>query len=341
MKAAAAKKVKPKPPKPKATMQTAMPKGTNEKYDVLYRSTLSLHAKKKPVDKTPQETIMTQNNTKCAAAYKCKAGNMPLSTLHRCIICAFCVHPECGFELTETPTYKAPSSNINLICKACTIGGDLGKFVQNNEISLGLYKVHRFIRPSYPNIELTNKGDDDSDEEDNKKDNDVEMTTDDKANDEGASKSTTTSGDKSNRHEGEGKTNNDNGTKPMDCDDDADKDKLKDDDDDQSVKINNKKGDAETNNDKDETNSSVQMEDNLLYMDLHLNVPKTTENSPMAPIITLSSRLEAWWKGMQEMDGSFKLHTVDPNFKSQKVMHHTKDFPTNKMAELKEFFKGA
>ena len=44
---------------------------------------------------------------------------------------------------------------------------------------------------------------------------------------------------------------------------------------------------------------------------------------------------------MQVMDDTFKLHTVDPNFKSQKVMHHPNDFPSNKLAELKEFFKGA
>ena len=61
----------------------------------------------------------------------------------------------------------------------------------------------------------------------------------------------------------------------------------------------------------------------------------------MAPIATLSTRLEGWWKGMQVMDDTFKLHTADPNFKSQKVMHHPNDFPTNKLAELKEFFKGA
>ena len=85
------------------------------------------------------------------------------------------------------------------------------------------------------------------------------------------------------------------------------------------------------------------MEDNLLYyMDLHLNIPATTDkSSPVAPIATLSSRLEGWWQETQEMDESFKLHSVDPNHKSHKVMHHPKDFPTNKLAELKEFFKGA
>ena len=41
------------------------------------------------------------------------------------------------------------------------------------------------------------------------------------------------------------------------------------------------------------------------------------------------------------MDGTFKLHSVDPNHKIQKVLHHQKDFPKDKLAEIKEFFKGA
>ena len=44
---------------------------------------------------------------------------------------------------------------------------------------------------------------------------------------------------------------------------------------------------------------------------------------------------------MQEMDKTFKLHTVDPNHKSQKSCTTTKTFPRIKLAKLKEFFKGA
>ena len=140
MKKAAAKMTKKKPPKPKSTMHTAMPKGSNGKYDVLFRSTLSLHADQKPEDLTPETSTMTQNKAKCAAGYMCTAGSMPLSKLHRCMICAFCLHPECGHEVSETPSYKVPSSSINLVCQACSSGGDLSKFVHKDEISLGLYK---------------------------------------------------------------------------------------------------------------------------------------------------------------------------------------------------------
>ena len=62
------------------------------------------------------------------------------------------------------------------------------------------------------------------------------------------------------------------------------------------------------------------MEDNLLYMDVHLNILATTDkSSPMALIATLSTCLEGWWRGMQEMDNTFTLHTWDENYKSQKV----------------------
>ena len=76
------KKTKPKPAKPKQNMQTAMPKGKYGKFEVVYKNTLSLHANKKPVDKTPTEEKMTQSMGRCAAAYTCLADNMPLSTKH-------------------------------------------------------------------------------------------------------------------------------------------------------------------------------------------------------------------------------------------------------------------
>ena len=334
---AAAKKEKPKPAKPKPIMQTAMPKGASGKFDVLYRSSLFLQADKKPEDKTPKKTTMTQSMAKCAAAYTCKASTMPLSKRHQCIICAFCLHPECGYEVNETPTYKTPSTTVNLICHACAIGGDLKKFVNNNEISLGLYKLNRFIRPAYPKIILVPSTGDESEEEEAPEG--TKKSSFDDSNDDSSKKYA---------------TKDDNGVKPMECDDeegdkgkktDERENKKKIDNDDQSAStVTNKNGGQdntqELDNNPDQTN--VQMEDNLLYMDLHLNIPATTDkSSPIAPIATLSTRLEGWLKGMQEMDDTFKLHTVDPNHKSQKVMHHQKDFPTNKLAELKEFFKGA
>ena len=61
----------------------------------------------------------------------------------------------------------------------------------------------------------------------------------------------------------------------------------------------------------------------------------------MSVIATLTSRLLSWMQGIQEMDNSLKLHTVDPAHQSQKVLHDLDNFPTNNMNEIKEFFKGA
>ena len=86
----------------------------------------------------------------------------------------------------------------------------------------------------------------------------------------------------------------------------------------------------------------AQIKEKPIYVDIHLNLPKTKDDGGILDMIaTLSSRLEDWLKEIQGLDGSFKLHTVDPSAQTQKVLHHNKDFPTNKLAEIKEFFKGA
>ena len=245
--------------------------------------------------------------------------------------------------MNETPSYKIPSTNVNLICQACAIGGDLKKFVNNNEISLGLYKLNKFLRPQYPKIILVPSTGEDSSDEENPTDEKSTGQLSTKGNDDPNKKTQSTD------------SSDDNGVKSMDRDEEEDKgkevdDKGKDtkkgeDNDEQSEStITNKNGGKETTMECDDKRdqTSVQMEDNLLYMDLHLNVPATSDkSSPIALIATLSTQLEGWLKGMQEMDETFKLHTVNPNYKSQKVLHHQKDYPTNKLAELKEFFKGA
>ena len=252
--------------------------------------------------------------------------------------------------------YKVPSTNINLICHACTIGGDLEKFANNNEISLGLYKLNKFLCPAYLDIELvpSNGGSDDESMDDAtkpaaSKETDESQQDFDKGKQTKQSDNTTTKQEQekpmaTNNTGGTKADEDDKGVKAMDCDDEHQKTK-KGEDDNRSVQSESTETNKNGGSKKCEThdnNSSVRMEDNTLYMDVHLNIPATTDkSSPMAPIATLSTRLEGWWKGMQVMDDTFKLHTVDPNFKSQKVMHHPNDFPTNKLAELKEFFKGA
>jgi hypothetical protein len=47
--------------------------------------------------------LIRQDRTKCAAGAKCKAvAGMPLNTHHRCVVCNYCLHSDCGIELKET-----------------------------------------------------------------------------------------------------------------------------------------------------------------------------------------------------------------------------------------------
>ena len=103
--------------------------------------------------------------------------------------------------------------------------------------------------------------------------------------------------------------------------------------DEESILASNKTGN--NNNDDTPKDNEVQLEDNPAYMDLHLNITKTKENTgPTSAIETLSKKLHNWLQGLQEMDGSFKLHSVDPSHSSQKVLHNLDDFPTTNMNEI-------
>ena len=146
-----------------------MLKGANGKYAGFYKSSQAAQARWKPIDQTPKEQHMTQMKDKCAAAYLCKT-DMPLSTGHRCIICAFCMHPECGYELKATRQHPIPSTTISQICYACTLGNDIKKFVKNNEVSLGHYRINKFIRPQYPKIQLKSEESPNDDASKEKKD---------------------------------------------------------------------------------------------------------------------------------------------------------------------------
>ena len=136
------------------TTTTTMTKGKYAKYENLFSNNPQLHVEDKLKDLTEKSATMSQAKNRCASGYLCKCGNIPLATRHRCIICAFCLHPECGVELKETSQHKVPSTNINQVCAACVTGGDLKKFVKNGELSLGLFGVHKYIRSHYPGIVL-------------------------------------------------------------------------------------------------------------------------------------------------------------------------------------------
>ena len=77
------------------------------------------------------------------------------------------------------------------------------------------------------------------------------------------------------------------------------------------------------------------------YMDVHLMVPPTNNSSsPIQAIETLTKRLEEWLQGVQSIQQSFKLHTVDLESQVQTIIHHQSDFPSS-LPDIKQFFKGA
>ena len=127
----AAKKGKKRKHKKNATIDNTMEAGKNGKYDGLYNGTKELKAQRKPQDRTPTSPHMAQDKNRCASAKYCSCKGMPLSIHHRCVVCAFSVHPECGIELQETGARRIPATSISLVCKACAEGGDMMKFVQD------------------------------------------------------------------------------------------------------------------------------------------------------------------------------------------------------------------
>ena len=77
-------------------------------------------------------------------------------------------------------------------------------------------------------------------------------------------------------------------------------------------------------------------------MTVHLNIEKPPDNATPAEILSImSSRLENWVRDIQGIDNMFKLHTVDPKYHTQQVLHDLKDFPKEKLMDIKSFFKGA
>ncbi len=109
---------------------------------------------------TTTQGWIRQQKDKCAAGASCKAvAGMPLATHHRCAICAFCLHGDCGAELKNTEKHIAPTS-FKAICFACIDRIQAGRLLKLDKISgtqfisLGQYKVYKLIRNVYPPIKL-------------------------------------------------------------------------------------------------------------------------------------------------------------------------------------------
>jgi hypothetical protein len=122
-------------------------------------------------------------------------------------------------------------------------------------------------------------------------------------------------------------------------DDDAmEIDEMEDNQDEETLDGNNKSVNTNTSQPETEPLGQVVMEGQTpTYMDLQLNIPPTKEEGMEAPIAMLAKTLKTWMKGIQEIEPTFKLHTVDTASKNQIIVHHLKDFPKS-LAEIQALF---
>ena len=330
---------------------TEMIKGQYGKYDSFY---LSRYPPDKnngtPFDITPHLEIVTQDENTCAHGGQCQCS-MPLSIKHRCIICAFCLHPECGHELIETSVHKISSTSISLVCKTCVAGENLQKFIREDELSLSPYALNKFLRPQYPKIQLVDNANSSSDASSSSRtsnsDNSIssssgdstESETEDDESDNAAVAMEIKTPDAAEveaiSNEGQLKRNRKSSNNQL---------QEPNDDDESVVKSNKlKKNQKEkTKRSENPDQSNIQLEEKLFFMTVHLNVDKPPDNASPAEILSImSNRLENWVRDIQGIDNTFKLHTVDPEYKTQKVLHDLKDFPKDKLMDIKAFFKGA
>jgi hypothetical protein len=104
--------------------------------------------------------LIRQGRTKCAAGAKCKAvAGMPLNTHHRCAVCNYCLHGDCGIEQKETEKNKAPFSH-KAICFVCIVRIQAGRLIKLDKtqgtqfISLHQHKVFKLVQSVYKPVEL-------------------------------------------------------------------------------------------------------------------------------------------------------------------------------------------
>jgi hypothetical protein len=87
--------------------------------------------------------------------------------------------------------------------------------------------------------------------------------------------------------------------------------------------------------------STLQSENQQIYMDLHLIVPETPKDEgPPEVIATLRKQLLEFMKEVQELEPSFKLHTINPEAKNIMTLDSPQKLPI-KLPEIQDIFLNA
>jgi hypothetical protein len=279
-----------------------------------------------------------QDETKCAAAGACKAvEGMPLATHHRCAICSFCLHEDCGVELKETEKHKVTSTSHKAICFACIDTIQAGRLLKLDKISgtqfisLGQYKVFKSIRNEYAPLKLINPVPfSSSSEESDSDDSSIEEVP--KPTTATGNKPTTATANKSKpttsittKH----KTNN-NTSPPKDVPDKIEMEDNNTDQDDATVDAGNSN---ETPLSSTPKNASTTISKNTWMSRSSSKQPTQSTPSTHAGTVANPGSDE-----IQQIEPSFKLHPVDPDNQNQTILHAIKDFPQD-LTDLKVFFK--
>jgi hypothetical protein len=293
-----------------------------------------------------------QDKDKCAAGASCKAVmDMPLTTHHRCAICAFCLHGDCGVELKETEKNKVPTSH-KAICFACIDRIQAGRLLKLDKISgtqfilLGRYKVYKLIRKKYPLIKLIDPVPLDDSESSKYSSNNpycfkikstkksppktYPSTTKPTPDPKTATNTTTKKQTQPNDTQ---QTANSVQEGPKDIEiDDIDDDVSQDD------------ATVDAGNSRSTPHSSTPMNASTTiskkYMDVQIKLEKIKSTKPIDAINACRDRCKSWLKEIQQIETSFKLHPVDPDNQNQTILHAIKDFPQD-LNDLRTFFKNA
>jgi hypothetical protein len=277
---------------------------------------------------------------------KCKAvAGMPLNTHHRCAVCNYCLHGDCGIELKETEKNKAPFSH-KAICFVCIDRIQAGRLIKLDKtqgtqfISLRQHKVFKLVQSIYKPVKLIDPVpfDDNNDDIDYSSDNpdifiagknpEYNVTAKDITRNIKATNTTKNTNNTTTAQPEPQK--NPPKTSPL-----KETTAIDEDSDEDTVDVGNSRATPHSSTPK---NAATIIFTKFINVQIKLDPIKTTK--PIGAINACINRCKIWLSEIQEIEPSFKLHPVDPPEQNQTILHAVSDFPKN-LTDLKVSFKNA
>ena len=340
---------------PTTATPKAQPPGLFKKYDGDFKQEIG------QVDGGPEDLIehtagiMGQYDNKCAAGRWCKIS-MPLSTLHRCMSCAFATHPECAVELTGWRERPSLTVKISLVCKGCVgslqMESDIIIKGQAQTIAVEHPKLKGLVRTTYPSLKL---------------DAGVDLTREEKlqqtlleqrATEEAAETKKRVEAKTAERRKNKADKANkvtpakapptssgkDTPEDAMDVDDPrkpaATEDAMNEDDGSHSTATNtNKQKQTQQKEPPPPPKEAEKKYKGYIGVQLVME-PLAKPGSVGDAVKMVIAKCHQWMSNIQEITPTFKLHTADPEGEVQTTLHSLTDFPKD-LGTLKNYFFGA